>query len=222
MKKIVIILSCSIISISAFGQEKDTISYLSFEGYPPLRQLQCGLWINSNGNIAFKEIGFGCELNDKDELIEVDRYLTWTYNIHDTIPNDISEDDFQLKFMPSLEDVVDTASFSILSRYFFMDKNFIYSYTPMACGGHIFVQHDLDKETFSVFKENPEYACDKNSCFVFDRPIEGADPETFRVIRNDEYLISRDKNYFYWNWDRMSDEQVREMEKELGIQLNSQ
>ena len=201
-----------------------------FKDYPPLRQLQCGLWINNLGDIAFKEIGYEVDGNDTIRIdsatvvsipnrIPVDQYLTWTYHFPVNMPDNITEDEVWSKYTPALKNVVDTASFKILSGFFFIDKNFIYSYNPMACGGHIFVQNGLDRKTFRVFGKNSVFACDKNSCYVMGEQIEGADPKTFRVILDEEYLISRDKNHFYnWN-DRMTDKQVRELEDELGIDL---
>jgi|GEM_PF-1981733 len=117
-----------------------------FDDFPPLRQLQCGLWINKIGNIAFKEVGLGCELNDEGFEYGIDRYLTWAYTIPESGCESMSEDEFWEKCSSSLKDVVDTASFKILNSEFFMDKNFIYRYEVMACGGHIFVRHQ-DKMT---------------------------------------------------------------------------
>ena len=199
-----------------------------FDDFPPLRELQCGLWINNNGTIALKEIG--CEFNEESvadttftihEWKPIDQYLTWVYNIYDTIPENISDEEFALKFQPSLKEVVDTASFKILSRFFFMDKNFIYSYTPMACGGHIFVWHGLDRETFSVFEENPDYACDKNGCYVMSMDIKNADPETFQpiIINGEPTWYSKDKNHIYDVNEPMSEAKIIELEKELGIKF---
>ncbi|MCL2650594.1 MAG: DKNYY domain-containing protein, partial [Candidatus Azobacteroides sp.] len=236
MKKTVIILCalCFLISLLSYGQEDESAMYHSFEDYPPIRQMKCGLWINNIGDIAFKDYT-GCEEEDYAEndtiktdflpkLIPVDRYLTWTYNIHDTIPDNISEDDFELKFMPSLKNVVDTTSFKILSPYYFMDKNFIYSFTPMACGGHIFVQHGKDRESFRVFEVNPNFACNKNSCDVEGREIKNADPKTFQpiLIHGEPTWYSRDRKYFYDFTEPMSDKEVRELEDEFGIELFTQ
>ena len=192
-----------------------------FKDYPPLRELQCGLWINNIGNMAYKEIGIGCELNDEGIDYAVDRYLTWTYNIPDSGCDNKSEDEFWEKCAPSLKDIVDTASFKILSRFFFMDKNFIYSYTPMACGGHLFVHYGLDRETFRVFEENTDFACDKNDCYVMSMDITNADPETFQpiIINGEPTWYSKDKNHIYDVDEPMSEAKIIELEKELGIPL---
>jgi hypothetical protein len=103
-----------------------------------------------------------------------------------------------------------------------MDKNYIYRYQLMACGGSIFVDRSIDRNTFRIFEGHPHIAGDKNTIYAVGYMLEDADPETFRVVYDKEYLISRDKNHFYWNWGRMSDEEVRAMEQELRIELFTQ
>jgi len=55
MKKTAVILCalCFLISLLSHGQEDENAIHCSFEDYPPLRQMQCGLWINNIGDIAF-------------------------------------------------------------------------------------------------------------------------------------------------------------------------
>lgn len=195
----------------------------NFKAYPPFREMKCGLWINAVGDIAYKTIGCGIDEVNEETISDslkngeyiLDYYITWCYYVRDTTTDYMDENDY----MSELKNVVDTTSFKILSSSsFFVDKNHIYTYIFMACGGHICIDRSLDKKTFKIFKSNPDFACDKYNCFVLGRNIKGADPKTFRPI-NKGQLYSRDKNHVYCFDQPMTEAEIVKAEKELEIQL---
>ena len=196
------------ITLWAYGQEDENVPNKAFEDYPPIRLMKCGLWINAVGDIGYKTVR-ATEFFDSEDC-----WLIWTYNIADSIHN---ADNY---YMSDLKNVVDTATFQMLNRFYFKDKNRFYHYVPMSSGGHIGISH-VDRKTFRVL-ENPDFALDKDDCYFMDRIIEGADPKTFRVIPNEDYHLSRDKNHFYSNWYKISGKEVHELEDELGIELFTQ
>ncbi len=227
MKNLILSALAVVCTSLSFGQNFMLLP--DFEDNPPFREMQCGLWINAAGDIAYKDIG--CELDEEEgtwidsltfipDLKPCDYFITWAYDVREEIPDDISDDDFTLRFMPELKNVVDTVSFRILSMFYFVDKKHVYFHQVMACGGHIAVAHGVDRKTFKAFDENPDYARDKRHCYAVGRDIEGADPKTFEPIINEEYSwYSRDKNHVYDMNERMSDEEIAIAEKELGIRL---
>lgn len=193
MKKLNLLLVLFIFfSINTFAQDN------SFS------KLNCGLWINDNGDIAVKEIGVADPDSGKEFM---DYYITYTYNGLDSI-ND---------YVTALKDIVDTATFK-LGICYSTDKNCVYLHMLMSTP-YLVINHLADKETFKVFEENPLFACDKNTCFVMSREIKGADAATFSPVKCDGYLLSRDKNNFYnWN-DIMDNEAIDYFEKEFSIKL---
>ena len=234
-KTILITLFCCIFFLAVYKQEKgNTTPHLGFENYSPLRELQGELWINSIGDIAYMYIG--C---DEDSLIglpsadvfipsPVIQYRTWAYDIPDIVPDDISGEDFDLKYTIALRDVVDTASLKFLSLNFFMDKNFIYRYQTTNCVGQIFIDRNIDRETFRIFEESPIFACDKNGCYAEGKYIENADPETFRpfiILQIHELTdgaptpYARDKNHIYYVDEQMSEAEIIMLEQQFRIKL---
>ncbi|MDH6354377.1 hypothetical protein M2132_000705 [Dysgonomonas sp. PH5-45] len=159
-----------------------------FDTHPPFRKMKCGLWINAAGDIAYKTIGCG-EGHEKEYLTAdsssiivpeyeiIDYYVTWCYNVRDSVTDNMTESDI----MSELKNVVDTTSLKILSPSFFIDKNYVYVYVDMVCGGHISVWRDIDRKTFKVFKSNPDFACDKHSCFVMGRELNDYGLEIHRL-----------------------------------------
>jgi len=178
---------------------------------PGYRKMKCGLWMTPDGSIAYKTIAAVPSENDLGWDAE-DLYITWAY--------DAKAD--SLSYMIDLSQVVDTASFELLGECYFKDKSHIYFYIPMATGGHISVCRRIDYENFRVFKANDDYACDKNGCYYISRDIEGADPQTFYVLKTKDYPVAADKNRFYLGNDPFDYSSVKEFEKKYGIKISSQ
>lgn len=159
-----------------------------FEDYLPIYPLKCGLWANSNGDIAYKDKGLAPP-KENGELSEdiVDYFIQKTYDGNDSI------NDYEVE----LRNIVDTLSFQILGGWYFKDKNRVYLLNSMAYGGYWVVYNGADLDTFHILSDTA-FACDKNYCFVVGRLIEVADPETFQVVPNNEHrLLSRDENHLY-------------------------
>ena len=157
MKKTIIILFSFVISLSTYGQQADTITYLGFKDFPPLRQLQCGLWINNAGDIAYKGI---C----KTDTGSVDCYTKQIYKL----PNNIFDRDNNP--VDVWKNVVDTASFQKLSPCHFRDKNYHYIFprvcpidVPIECGREFFYMND---KTFKKMQEKLEINLQENPCEI--------------------------------------------------------
>jgi hypothetical protein len=198
--KIILTILCLTTVFATFGQEPqeedsqlDIMLRLSnFEAHPPFRQLKCGLWINDAGDIAFKDICCspdyeGIQFDSLGNAAEtdmevVDCYLTWAYNRADSIN----------QYVSALKTVVDTATFRILNGCFFKDKNHIYSFVPMACGGHISVNYDADYKTFRA------------------------------IPNEQNLDLARDKNHIYDRLGELTDKEIRVYEEVLGIKLFTQ
>lgn len=181
-----------------------------FEDRTPLRELRCGLWINASGSLAYKDIA-AAPPDIADSVDVVDNYITWTYDYRDSLDD----------YMTGLCDVIDTASFEFMGRFYMKDRNHIYFYQPMAYGGQIFVTNGIDRASFRTFPDHSTdfFACDKDNCYALSRRIDGADPPTFRPVEFDGYVISRDRNHVY-NWTiPLDDEDLDEFDDPAGMSL---
>ena len=183
----------------------------TFEHYKPFRQLACGLWINTNNDIAYKTIAVGPSTYDTDDDFDtIDCYIDQTYdrNAIDT-----------LTYETELRNIVDTLTFEFVGKFHFKDKNHAYSLIPMSDGGHWWMSYDIDPNKFHAL-ENPFYATDGQNCYLLGRPIDGADAKTFKLLFDDEdSFIAKDKNHFY-NWHEiMTDEDITSFKEETGIDL---
>lgn len=190
---------------------EDTIHFQPFVIDKSLRQMECGLWINSEGDISYKDKAMAApDVFDEDSLVIVDYYIDRTYNALDSIN----------EYVTLLKNVVDTATFEFVGNFYFKDKNYVYILNAMAYGGYLVINHSADVETFHVL-ESPLYACDKNECYFAGKTIDGADPETLRVIIDYDTPVSRDKNNYYI-WDKvMTEEDIIGYEKDTGINLRA-
>ena len=149
------------------------------------RLLNCGLWINKKGDIAFKV----------DYLLRGDsRVDVWTNRF-------MTNFGFRKSENPTLKSVVDIATFRKLTYSFYRDKNNIYQHFAMLGGGWFSnfkeVEPKVDVATFKVLNEY--YAVDKN--FVYDGRqalMKTADVKTFIVLKDEPF--AKDKNNYY-QWD---------------------
>jgi len=225
----IIFLICIAFTVSAFTSHADRMSNIRFiknnkvvkiyEDTTPcqpfeadsLRQMACGLWINSEGDIFYKDKAMAPpDIYDEDSLVTVDYYIDRTYNGLDSIN----------EYVTLLKNVIDTATFEFIGNFYFKDKNYVYILVSMVYGGHLVINHSADVETFRAMN-SPFYACGKNECYFAGMTTEGADPETFRVIIDSDTPVSRDKNNFYiWN-EIMTEEDIIEYEKNTGINLRA-
>lgn len=185
------------------AQKKSIDSLQKLQGW---RLLKCGLWVNKNGDIAFKS----------DYLLRGDTGVGLTASRF------MTRFGFDEEINPTLKSVIDTATFKQLNYSFYRDKNNIYQYYPMSGGGRFSdfkeVEPKLDVPTFTALNDN--YARDKN--FVYDNRkgmIETADVKTFIVLKDEPF--AKDKNNYY-QWDGIieKEEQQDSTVKEAIKKLN--
>lgn len=174
--------SDTILKMKLTVQKKTIDSLHKVQGW---RLLNCGLWINKKGDIAFK-VNYPLR---GDSRVDV-----WTNRFMTNFGFGESEN-------PTLKSVVDTATFRQLTYSFYRDKNNIYQHFAMLGGGWFSnfkeVEPKVDVATFKVLNEY--YAVDKN--FVYDSRqalMETADVKTFIVLKDEPF--AKDKNNYY-QWD---------------------
>ncbi len=181
----------TLLKVKLTAQKQSIDSLHKLQGW---RVLNCGLWINKKGDIAFKT----------DYPLRGDsRVDIWTSRF-------MTKFDFGESENPTLKSVVDTATFKQLTHSFYRDKNNIYQYYPMSGGGRFSnfkeVEPKVDVATFKVLNEY--YAVDKN--FVYDGRqglMATADVKTFKVLKDEPF--AKDKNNYY-QWDSIIEKEQME------------
>ena len=177
-------------SINSFGiVSGDTSKFI---------KLQCGLYLNSNGILAYKAADYAYREDTTMDEAPIDVYLTTIYdaNVADTINGGLEE----MKF------VVDTSTFNILGSFYFKDKNHVYDFVPMMDGGTISVNRTTDPKAFQLLPGG-FYAKDEKHCFYRGEIIKDADLKSFGVLDTSYSLrIAFDKKHYYldenkWNPD---------------------
>ena len=152
MKKTVItILFCFAISLATAQENEGTNN---FEDYQPIRQLQCGLWINAAGDIAYKGIS-------KTDTGLVDCYIKQIYKQK----NGVYDENYNA--MDVWKNVVDTASFQKLGPCHYRDKSYHYIYAqvcplvPIECVRKFFYVSD---KTLKRMKKKLKINLQENLC----------------------------------------------------------
>jgi hypothetical protein len=182
IKKVASLLSISLLLFnhSTFGQSN--LNFNGVEDTLQYHQLQCGLFVDSLGNIAYqtKEIYEG---EGNSRVI----YLDEIYNV------DIDAKEWM---GTPMKDVIDTNTFIFLSEVFWKDKNHIYVIEPMSDGGHILVLHGADLNTFSVYKDS-WYARDTKRIYYKSKIVKGVRIKHFEVLLNDQETDGFDGHHFF-------------------------
>ncbi|MEO5911612.1 MAG: hypothetical protein ABIP95_12035 [Pelobium sp.] len=194
----------TILKAKLTAQKKSIDSLHNLQGW---RSLNCGLWINKKGDIAFKS----------DYLLRGDTRVGLTASRF------MTHFGFDEEINPTLKSVIDTATFKQLTYSFYRDKNNIYQYYPMSGGGRFSdfkeVEPKLDVATFKVLNDN--YAMDEN--FVYDGRqglMANADVKTF-IVLNDEPFAKDKTNYYQWDGIIEKEEQKDSSVKEAIKKLNT-
>ena len=193
----------SILKAKLFVQKKSIDSLQKAEGW---RILDCGLWINKKGCLAFRS----------DYLLHGDSKVgLWTSRF-------MTRFGFNEEVNPTLKSVIDTSTFKQLSYSFYRDKNNIYQYYPMSGGGRFSnfkeVESKLDVASFRIL--NGYYARDKN--FIYDHRngiIADADVRTF-IVLGDEPFAKDKNNYYQWDSIIENDQMQDSITKEAITRLN--
>lgn len=162
------------------------------------KRLKCGLYLSSKG-----DIGYRTEEEYIDNFDRRTRYITWIYGGE--------ENDTINAGMKEMKHVIDTSSFRFLSFLYWSDKNNIYGFNPMSDGGTVYLNEKIDRRTFVVLGD-AGYARDKRNIYYRGMIIKGAELKSFRIIKRKGIPeLARDKNYFYQAGERMTVEEVKEL-----------
>ena len=152
--------------VNAFGvNHYDTIGF---------RELKCGLFIDSEGNIFYKTYDRSGRMDTTGSIPEsVERYIStiYTNDEKDTTNDGIIE----------LKKVIDTSTFKFINTYYAKDKCHIYGFNPMMDGGNIQINPEIDVSSFKTIPYgNEQYCKDKRHIYHRGNIIENADLKNFR------------------------------------------
>lgn len=152
------------------------------------QELRCGLWINAQGQLAFKTY----EAMDTGEQEDV--YLTYI-GWGDTL---------------SLNEVVDTNTFHSLGGDFYLDKNRIYNHYWNSDGGYLNIL-EAHYESFQVL--GPCYAKDKDRIYLSQGgALDSVDYDSF-ITTDSLGCMARDKNGFIYMGERMDENEPGAIER---------
>lgn len=163
------------------------------------KELNCGLWINNNADIGFKDH----KVIGMEGLISVEYYIT-KLGFNEGEP---------------LNKMIDTTTFRELGNTFYKDKNHIFHFYGMAGGGSFYIFDKADYETFEILGDC--YAKDKNHIFEMRSGIlENVDYKTFITKVGISGCIAKDKNgYIIWgdriNLKEIDDDQLKKLIEEF-------
>ena len=153
------------------------------------KQLKCGLWLNKNGDIAYKTQRVVCS----DGLMSVEDYITR----------------FGFNENSALKEIIDTTTFIELGNTYYKDKKHIYHHYAMSGGGSFYIFEDADYQTFEILGDC--YAKDKNHIFESRAGIlTHVDYATFKTKAGISGCVAKDKNgYMMWG-DRVKLEEIQD------------
>lgn len=157
------------------------------------RELRCGLYINTKGDLAF----FSNQKGDKGEsVICEDVYIT-SFGYDDST---------------QLKDIIDTATFEYIGAIMFKDKNRIYRFSPKCDGGYFYIFSD-DTSGFTLL--NDYYYKYKSNIYHYSYGEIDADAETFTVFEDFDNIVKDKDGFFEFN-ERVTDSELKER---LGEEL---
>lgn len=155
------------------------------------KKLECGLYINNDGEIGFPTrpnfIFKEDELRGEDKMCP-NKFITY---LSDSI---------------ELKNIIDTNTFIHFSSSFYLDKNNIYNYYSMCDGGYLFLFSD-DTSGFEVL--NDEFVRHNSTIHHFRRGKIDADISSFK-ISSELTSIAKDKKGYFQFGERVSDEQLKD------------
>lgn len=179
------------VGFSQHAEKKDKEA-LSFE------KIDCGLYRNFYNDIGFLTFDSTdksfCKKRSK-------RFITYVYGVDTTNTVDGG--------LVKLKDVVDLTSFHILSKYYSIDKTYVYVYDEMIDGGTLSINRCIDINSFKVLGEG-YYAVDKFHVYFKGVLMEKADVNSFNVFAKDKNSqYGYDENYFYDGTEILSDNEIK-------------
>ncbi len=167
--------------------------------------LECGLYIDANGEIGFPTrpdyVFKEDELEGEDKMCP-NKFITILY---DSI---------------SLNKIIDTNTFRSLGASFYVDKNNIYNHYTRCDGGNLYL---FSEDTSDFEMLNNEFARHHSSIYHFRSGKLDADIETFKASSRFT-SVARDKDGYFQFGERVTKEQLKrgmgierfiELEKEL-------
>jgi hypothetical protein len=127
--------------------------------FQPLKE---NLYLNSKGQLAFKMV------DQTDPQKSHEHFVT---TIHaDTLNYDNET---------SLNEIIDTATFSNIGDLYYRDKKHVYYHFPLMDGGMFYIVWEADPKSIKVL-DSTYYAKDKKTVFCRGGALEGADPKTLK------------------------------------------
>jgi hypothetical protein len=157
------------------------------------RKLQCGLFMHTDGRLAFASA---------PQLVNVKREDLKG----ETCPNKFITT-FGSDYTTQLRSVIDTATFEALPvNDFYKDKNNIYSHYAMCDGGY-FTVFATDTASFVVY--NNCYFKYQGKVMYFRGGAIDADAATFKASSEHE-MLAKDKYGFFEFGERITEEELRE------------
>ncbi|UIR56811.1 DKNYY domain-containing protein [Sphingobacterium sp. SRCM116780] len=160
------------------------------------RELKCGLWMNTKGDIGFKT----SRVIAMDEDIKYEDFYLTKFDFNENLP---------------LKGIIDTLTFKNLGNTFYKDKNNIYHYYGMSDGGSFYI-FDADYATFEILGDC--YAKDKNNIYKMrDDGKSNLDYKTFKTITGPG-CFAKDKNGYYSWGSKIEDQDLNDKEIKAAIQ----
>lgn len=176
------------IKCSATGTDKKAPE--SVEGW---RKLKCGLFIHTDGRIAFASAPW---------LINVKREDLKGETCPNVFITTLGDD-----YTTQLRTVIDTATFESLPvNDFYSDKNRIYSHYAMCDGGYFNV---FATDTASFVACNTSYFIYKGKVMYFRGGDIEADAATFKASK-EHTMLAKDKDGFFEFGERISKAELKE------------
>ena len=176
------------VQCSATGTDKN-----ESEAVDGWRKLKCGLFIHTDGRLAFASAPWLINVKREDLKGETcPNVFNTTFGSDDTTP---------------LRAVIDTATFESLPVHdFYRDKNRIYSHYAMCDGGYFNV-FATDTASFSAC--NTSYFMYKGKVMYFRGGAIEADAATFKASK-EHTMLAKDKDGFFEFGERISKVELKE------------
>jgi hypothetical protein len=158
--------------------------------------MECGLYINKNGEIGFPTrpdyVFKEHKLKGEDKMCP-NRFIT------------------ELNDSTMLNKIIDTSTFRNIGASFYLDKNNIYNYYVMCDGGFLY-QFSEDTSNFEML--NSEFARHHSTIYHFRSGELDADIETFKASSRFT-SVAKDKDGYFEFGERVIKEQLK---KGMGIE----
>lgn len=148
-------------------------------------------------------------------LKEFDGYLLWTQDREDSYFGRKGDKIYRVQETDLLGNVciqikhADALTFNVLSQNNAVDKNNAYfqaSYMGKERKKNEYTIFNIDRQTYEILDSTGEYSRDKKNVYYRTEIFNGADPETFSLIKyQGRTIYTKDKNHIFNNANVFSD-----------------